>query len=312
MQCTAFGLGGELFVFFSNYGISEPQEHNSSIFHLSNDFVRINQSFITRGAEGVDHSVIGGQHFLAITNTMLPNKSTFVYKFEDGEFKEILKVETSYAAVHFYSIYNESFLAMCDSDNEQLLNFKWQDNSFEKVQVLSGSGGFQSPYSATSFSSNGSSFLVVGGKKGVFLYKWNGTHFAGEIQVSTYEGVFVLHASQSVQGETLLCVMNLIYYPSFVYRWSNTSFTKLQDFKRSGDEKLSPGCQLFNVKGNTYLAMGNDDKTNIYQLGSNKFTLYQQLTTATTDKLHAFAHSGHHYLAVSSRKGYNSQVFIWD
>ena len=309
-QATAFGLGGELFIFFCNWGINSIFEQNSSVFHLSNDFVRINQSFSTGGATGADHSFIGGQLFLAFTNTEPPRGNTVVYKFENGEFKEILHEITNKAdAVHFYSIYNESFLAICDRKNNQLLNFKWQDNAFEKVQVLS--GGFVSPYSATSFSSNGTSFMVVSGFRGAFLYEWNSTHLVGETEVSATPHAFVVHASQSVQGEVFLCVMNEVSNPSSVYRWDNTSsnFTQLRTFTISTSGAQKPGCQLFNVKGNTW---GNNDKTDIYQLGSGSFTLYQQLTTAGTDKLYAFSHSGHHYLAVSSLSASNSTVFIWD
>ena len=104
IQSTAFGLAGELFIFFSNWGFDETHEQNSSVFHLSNDFVRINQSFITIGAKGADHSFIGGQLFLAFTITKSPKDDTVVYKFEGGEFMEIIKVATSEAvAVHFYS-----------------------------------------------------------------------------------------------------------------------------------------------------------------------------------------------------------------
>lgn len=238
-------------------------------------------------------------------------------------------------AMHSFQISNEIYLAVANGyDSSRNSNdvyskiYKWNGASFVEIQSILTHGG----QSFATFLIGGDYYLAIANHNSTYIfaldskiYKWNGAQFVEFQNIPTIGATDV--KSFNINGVNYIAFANAgspfhgRIQNSKIYRWDGIRFIEYQSILTTGGADM----EVFNIAGNTYLAIANtwDGYTGnvlsrLYKWNGSLFAEYQSFATSMAADWEFFTIGEEYYLALANNGINNvtydvdSKIFKWN
>ena len=331
-----FNINGSQFLAFANFrGYKDGYNTDSFIYKMNRSTGKffLYQAIETTGARDIEYFTMAGKHYLAVANRQsgaTSQQNSVIYQWNGDKFAFFQNIPTvGGTRFNFFKILSEPFLAVTNTDLNNLIIYKWKSNQFEKFQEIA----TEESRAFTSFAIDNEIFIVVanhynsqGYSVQSSVFKWSGASFIKLQSLQTY-GAWDAK-SFKINGETFIAFANVrnqsnyVNIDSFIYKWNGSKFVLFQSIPTRGARAWWP----FVMCGQTFLGVANyrdsvqgyNTSSTVYQVSRGQIITYQEILTQGAHDMTSFEYSGHTYLVVANfmndkgKGNINSTLYKWN